>query len=151
MAPIFIGRTSNALRARGTCFFPGCIKLADHQHHIIYFPEEVTKPLCRQHHEEITILNGQQARKCRHELSNSHRWWIWYQWLEGKLKPRRTARALEYLEEWDQQPSPVLDSTAQPEKEKSIVYREAPPKKSDKPRKRKKKESKVNTKHRPGK
>jgi len=45
----------------------------------------------------------------------------------------------------------VLDSTAQPEKEKSIVYREAPPKKSDKPRKRKKKESKVNTKHRPGK
>jgi len=26
------------------------------------------------------MLNGQQARKYRHELSNKHRWWIWYQW-----------------------------------------------------------------------
>jgi hypothetical protein len=146
MAPIFIGRTSNALRSLGSCFFPGCARLAEHQHHIVYFPEEVKKPLCRPHHEEITILNGQQARKCRHELSNSHRWWIWYQWLEGKLKPRRTAKALEYLEEWDQQPSPVLDSMAQPEKEQSIVFREAPRKKSDDSRKRKKKESKGNAK-----
>src|SRR5208282_2009120 len=112
-----------AIRPRGTCFFPGCTRLADHQHHIVYFPEEVTKPLCRPHHEEITILNGQQGRKCRHELSNSHRWWIWYRWLEGRLKPRRTAQALEYLEEWDRTPSPVLDSIAPPEeKEHSAVF-----------------------------
>jgi hypothetical protein len=77
------------------------MEFADHTHHVTYNPE-VTKPLCRPHHEEITILNGQQARKVRHELSNKHRWWIWFQWLEGKLKVRRTKKALEYIEEWDQ-------------------------------------------------
>src|SRR5260370_36941180 len=99
MAPIFIGRTRDVMRVREACFFPGCTRFADHQHHIIYFPEEVTKPLCRPHHEEITILNGQQARKSRHELSNSHRWWIWYQWLQVKLKPPRAPEALSHPEE----------------------------------------------------
>jgi len=33
-----------------------------HEHHITYDPP-VTKYLCIQHHEEITIINGQQARK----------------------------------------------------------------------------------------
>jgi hypothetical protein len=89
------------LLAPRRCFFPGCGKFPDHNHHIVYFPDEVKKPLCRSHHEEITIINGQQARKYQHGLSNNHRWWIWHQWLEGKLKPRRTRKALEYIEEWD--------------------------------------------------
>jgi len=147
MAPIFIGGTSNSTSSRGSCFFPGCARLADHHHHLVYFPEEVKKPLCRPHHEEITILNAQQARKCRHELSNKQRWWIWYQWLGGKLKPRRTAKALEYLEEWDKQkPSPVLDSMAQPEKEQSTAFREARRRKPEKLRNRKKNEPKGNAK-----
>ncbi len=88
------------LPAPERCFFVGCSEFADHTHHVTYNPE-VTKPLCHRHHEEITILNGQQARKVRHELSNKHRWWIWFQWLEGKVKVRRTKKALEYIEEWD--------------------------------------------------
>jgi len=35
------------------------------------------------------MLNGIHARKVRHTLSNRHRWFIWYQWIEGKRKPRR--------------------------------------------------------------
>ena len=97
------------LHARGQCSFRDCPELADHTHHITYHPE-VTKPLCRPHHEEITILNGQHARKVRHELSNRHRWWIWYQWIEGKLKVRRTKKAWEYIEEWDQRITLQSDS-----------------------------------------
>lgn len=109
MAPIYTGRTTAMLHARGQCSFRDCPEFADHTHHITYHPE-VTKPLCRPHHEEITILNGQQARKVRHELSNKHRWWIWYQWLEGKLKVRRTKKALGYIEEWDRPTTLQSDS-----------------------------------------
>ena|SRR5437899_6870688 len=86
------------------CCYPGCSALAHHQHHVTYIPE-VIKPLCRPHHEEITILNGQQARKYRRGLSNRHRWWIWFQWFAGKLKGRRTRKALEYISEWDRTPA----------------------------------------------
>jgi len=81
------------------CAFPSCTDWGEHEHHITYDPP-VTKRLCIRHHEEITIINGQQARKYRRSLSNKHRWWAWYQWTEGKLKPRRTRKALEYTEEW---------------------------------------------------
>jgi hypothetical protein len=109
MSPIYTGRTTAMLHARGQCSFRDCPEFADHTHHITYHPE-VTKPLCRPHHEEITILNGQQARKVRHELSNKHRWWIWYQWLEGKLRVRRTKKALEYIGEWDRRTTLQSDS-----------------------------------------
>jgi hypothetical protein len=82
------------------CCYPNCGQYADHQHHVTYTPE-VTKALCRAHHEDITIINGQQARKYRRGLSNRHRWWIWFQWQEGKLKPRRTRKALDYIAVWD--------------------------------------------------
>ena len=81
------------------CVFPSCLEWARHDHHVTYDPP-VTKGLCVRHHEEITIVNGQQARKYRRSLSNNHRWWIWFQWIEGKLKARRTRKALEYTEEW---------------------------------------------------
>lgn len=81
------------------CAFPGRTEYADHEHHITYEPT-VTKHLCVRHHEEITIINGQQARKFRGTLSNKQRWWIWYQWAGGKLKARRTQKALEYIEDW---------------------------------------------------
>lgn len=80
------------------CAFPGCKEFATERHHITYEPE-VVKNLCAKHHDEITIVNGQQARKYKTPLSNKHRWWIWYQWLEGGLKPRRTQKALEYIDE----------------------------------------------------
>lgn len=94
------GEIKPVIPAPQSCCFPGCARFAEHRHHITYDPE-VIKPLCRQHHEEITIINGQQGRKIRCDLSNKHRWWIWYQWTGGKLKPRRTKKALEYLEGWD--------------------------------------------------
>lgn len=81
------------------CAFPSCTDWGVHEHHITYDPP-VTKRLCFRHHEEITIINGQQARKYRRTLSNRHRWWAWYQWTNGNLKARRTRRALEYTEAW---------------------------------------------------
>jgi hypothetical protein len=80
------------------CAFPGCKKFGAENHHITYNPE-VTKRLCTRHHEEITILNGHKGRAVRHGLSNRHRWWIWYQWLEGNLKVRRTKKAMQYIEQ----------------------------------------------------
>ncbi len=86
------------------CAFPGCGEWADHEHHITYNPE-VKKHLCFAHHEEITILNGQQARKYRTPLSNKFRWWIWYAWTRGELKVRRrTRKALEWTEDWAGRP-----------------------------------------------
>jgi hypothetical protein len=82
-----------------TCSFPGCTRFGLHNHHITYEPE-VTKPLCVEHHEEITILNGQQARKIGRTLSNKHRWWIWFSWTKGELRIRRTKKAMEYIEGW---------------------------------------------------
>ena len=82
------------------CCFPSCSDSAEHRHHVTYDPP-VIKVLCEKHHKEITMLNGLQARKYRSSLSNKQRWWIWYQWMEGKLKPRRTRKALDYVNEWD--------------------------------------------------
>lgn len=82
------------------CSFPGCLEFGDHGHHIVYDPD-VIKPLCVKHHEEITMLNGLQARRIRRALTRKHRWWIWFRWTEGKLKPRRTKRALEWVVAWD--------------------------------------------------
>ena len=98
------------------CSFPTCTRTAEHQHHIVYYPEEVISPLCRAHHEEITMLNGIHGRRVRHTLSNKHRWWIWYQWREGSLRPRRTRKALAYIEEWDTKPN-----------EPSIIVESPPP------------------------
>ena len=93
-------RTIGKLPAPPACAFPGCTEFGEHDHHITYDPP-VIKRLCRRHHEDITILNGTKGRKYRHGLSNRHRWWIWYQWIEGKMKPRRTRKALAYIAEWD--------------------------------------------------
>jgi len=69
-----------------------------HRHHITYDPP-VIENLCERHHEDITIINLQQAGKIRGALSNKHRWRNWYCWLRGELRPRRTAKAMEYIEE----------------------------------------------------
>jgi hypothetical protein len=78
------------------CRFLQCKNAGISDHHITYEPEVVVN-LCVEHHEQITIINGQQARKYRGVLSNSHRWCIFNQWLQGKLKPRRTEKAMEYI------------------------------------------------------
>jgi hypothetical protein len=95
------GTTEVRLPELPRCAFPGCQEWGEHDHHITYDPE-VKKPLCVGHHQEITILNGQQARKYRRELSNKHRWWILYQWTQGKLKVRRTRKSLEWIEDWQE-------------------------------------------------
>jgi hypothetical protein len=96
MAPVFVGQTP----VLPDCSFPGCEKWGIYDHHVTYEPP-VIKPLCREHHEDITIINRAKAGRQKSPLSNRQRWWIWYQWREGKLKPRRTRGALEYVSEWD--------------------------------------------------
>lgn len=81
------------------CSFPGCSEFADHHHHVVYDPD-VIKPLCRKHHEDITIINGIHGRKYRQRLSRKQRFFVWYRFLDRTFKPRRTKKALEYLEEW---------------------------------------------------
>jgi hypothetical protein len=81
------------------------MKFGGHQHHVTYEPE-CKKPLCDTHHKEITHLNGIQSRKYHYaKLTNKFRWWIWFQWIEGKLKPRRTKLAQEWTNEWDRKPT----------------------------------------------
>jgi hypothetical protein len=91
--PTFTGRTDGI-----RCKFPGCGDVGLHRHHITYDPP-VIENLCERHHEDITIINLQQAGKIRGALSNKHRWRNWYCWLRGELRPRRTAKAMEYIEE----------------------------------------------------
>src|SRR5205823_4614959 len=76
---VYQGETLAVLPSPPLCCFPGCIDFGIHKHHVTYDPK-VIKPLCRRHHEEITMINGVQGRKYRHGLSNQHRWWIWYKW-----------------------------------------------------------------------
>jgi hypothetical protein len=75
----------------------------------------VKKGLCVRHHKEITMLNGQQARKYHVHLSNNFRWWIWYAWLRGELKVRRTRKALEWTDAWDRPVVPQLEYPQTPE------------------------------------
>ncbi len=71
------------------CRFPGCKNTATQEHHITYDPE-VTRWLCEKHHSEITAINGVESRKYHKTLSNKHRWFIWFRFIEGSIKPRRT-------------------------------------------------------------
>jgi hypothetical protein len=83
------------------CSFTGCTEFGGHQHHITYDPEW-KEPLCESHHKEITHLNAIQSRKYHYiKLSNRFRRWIWFQWIEGKLKPRRTRKAQEWTDDWN--------------------------------------------------
>jgi hypothetical protein len=93
-----VGRSVNALKP---CSFPGCEKPGTQRHHVTYDPK-VIKPLCGDHHDEITMLNMQQGRKCRHELSNAHRWHLWYAWIGGR-RVRRTGKSVEDLADWKDQ------------------------------------------------
>ncbi len=98
------------------CAFPGCSEWGDHKHHVTYDPE-VIKWLCFGHHEQITILNGQQARKYRGNLSNNFRWWIWYAWIRGELRIRRTQKSLEWTRDWQGRPAEQIEEarTAEPQ------------------------------------
>src|SRR5260370_34749028 len=112
------GSTMDLMPEPPRCAYPGCLAWGAHNHHITYDPE-VKKWLCVRHHEEITILNGQQGRKYGRGLSNKHRGRIWYQWTQGKLKVRRTRLSLEWIEEWEQRRPKTLptDAPAPPQKQ----------------------------------
>jgi hypothetical protein len=114
------------------CSFPGCTEFGGHQHHVTYDPE-YKKPLCEKHHKEITHLNGIQSRKYNYvKLSNRFRRWIWFQWIEGKLKPRRTKLAQEWTSEWDSPASLIaVDPNPLPRPEPTKPKR-APKKRSPK-------------------
>lgn len=105
-------------RFTAPCTFPSCEAIGTEKHHITYNPE-VTKWLCKKHHEEITAINSVEARRFKYkQLSNKHRWFLWFQWIEGKLKPRRShltkawnaglmclgcgSRSLKYSRTWGQ-------------------------------------------------
>src|SRR5215475_2927846 len=92
------------------CRYPDCEKISEHHHHILgrESPNSPIAMLCRPHHEEITMLNGIQARKYHRGLTERWRWRIWYRWLAGEMKPRRTKRALEYIKSWDDYKNPPV-------------------------------------------
>lgn len=98
------------------CEFPDCKTPPVHMHHIVYDEydedgKEWTVPLCRKHHEDITIINGAKARATRsgwnwryqqyRKLTNWERWEIYDGWIMGRFKPKRTKKALAYLKNWD--------------------------------------------------
>lgn len=91
-----------------TCYFPDCESRADHTHHVYYegprHPYGLQVRLCFKHHEDITIINGIQARKKKpyRKLSQERRWEIWKAWLAGDLKPRRTKKAMAWVGKWQQ-------------------------------------------------
>lgn len=128
------------------CAFPGCSEWGDHQHHITYNPE-VIKWLCFGHHEQITILNGQQARKYRVPLSNKFRWRIWYAWIRGEVKIRRTHKSLEWTREWQGRPAEQIE---EPRASELPVKAEpkSPKKKLRRQRKKAKKQRKPNARAR---
>jgi hypothetical protein len=96
------------------CCFPLCSEFGGHQHHVTYDPE-CKKPLCGKHHKEITHLNGIQSRKYNYaKLTNKFRWWIWFQWIEGRLKARRTKLAQEWTKEWDKKATIVISTDPPP-------------------------------------
>jgi hypothetical protein len=119
------------------CAFPSCRKWGDHRHHVTYDPEKI-KWLCFGHHEQITILNGQQARKYRRALSNKFRWWIWYAWIRGELKVRRTQKSLEWTEDWQGQPAKQIEEPRTPNPPVSLVNAESIAKRRNGRRQRKK-------------
>jgi hypothetical protein len=43
------------------CVVPGCGELPVERHHVTYDPPEIV-PICRNHHDEITRINGQEAK-----------------------------------------------------------------------------------------
>jgi hypothetical protein len=61
---------------------PGCSTLPIEWHHITYRPEKKV-PLCRVHHDQITRINGEQAKG---PLSNRQRQTIWRKFLTGELE-----------------------------------------------------------------
>lgn len=74
----------------GRCVKPGCREPGTELHHITYDPPKTVR-LCRKHHSEITAINGVESRKFhRLKLSERHRRFLYYRWLEGKRKPRQS-------------------------------------------------------------
>jgi hypothetical protein len=88
------GSTAGALR---NCEFPGCKEIGNERHHIVYDPGEIAF-LCTKHHEDITIINGAKGRRGSGGLSRAHRYYIWRGFLKGEIRPRRTRKAMEYIE-----------------------------------------------------
>lgn len=91
------------------CRFPNCPNMAEHRHHVQYatpFEPEVIEPLCSDHHQQITNLNAIEARRVHHRLSRNHRWFLWYEWLAGRRKPRNTRRCREW---WEREREQVSD------------------------------------------
>jgi len=81
------------------CKFPNCSNHDELEpHHIIYIPKTIVM-LCCSHHQEITAINAHQARKQNTPLSNPQRWFLWYAWIQGRLKkPRITHLDKEWSE-----------------------------------------------------
>ena len=72
------------------CAFPGCDRDGIQRHHVTYVPE-VVKPLCDLHHGQITAIHGMESRRYHYrELSNNHRWHMWYGFIKGEIKPRKS-------------------------------------------------------------
>lgn len=86
------------------CVFPKCPNKRDHKHHIIYDPPMIVG-LCYAHHEDITIVNTNEAFKKRRKLTSDERVEIWEAWLRGELVPEMTPWAAAWIGRWEKRRS----------------------------------------------
>lgn len=81
------------------CKFPGCPNAGSEGHHVTYEPP-VIFPLCKGCHRDITVVNVNAGAKQRRQLTNKQRWFLWFQWTQGKLKPVYDENADRWLATW---------------------------------------------------
>jgi hypothetical protein len=74
------------------CYKPGC-RRAGSECYVIAFEPYSTVKLCKRHYEEITLINTlMQTEYERYTTNDFFRWHIWYRWLHGELKVRKTGK-----------------------------------------------------------
>jgi len=74
------------------CAFLGCEETENLELHHIVYPDGPTACFCPDHHLQLTVINSHKARKQRSGLSRKQRWYLYYNFIEGKLKKPRITR-----------------------------------------------------------
>lgn len=87
------------MKEKKKCFVKSCEKISEHNHHVTYKPP-MLRPLCRIHHEDITIVNTNWAWRIKKKLSTEVRKMLWEKWLKGEIHPERTPEALAWISKW---------------------------------------------------
>lgn len=80
------------------CKFLGCEETENLEGHHVIYPDGPLAFLCAKHHLWLTAINSHQARKQKKALTEKQRWYLFYNFIEGKLKkPRITKLDREWM------------------------------------------------------